>query len=280
MASLAVSTITSNAMLVLERWVNEKWTSVKTINRNAGTFANVNFGFTQRLVGRKDHYNPAYYALERLPHLEVNPDNCSGQVEITINPAVTNVLIRGSAITTNVPAERFSVDANEMLHFPIFGLPNGDYSFTALGAGPPITRNLALSGSFTYLLQLVSDGATFISGSNPTNKQPVFVLDVRGAANPRLRLESQDRPSLAFASVQPAHVNRMTSGELEIDVSGFTVTTEFLVELRIENSSCPDLLIPLTVIIRRGSPAFDIPVSEPKTGDCLKLSDGSIPRWP
>jgi hypothetical protein len=263
LGTLAVSTVTSNAVLALERLVNGGWTTRTTIGRNSGIFTNVNFGFTQRIVGRKSHYNPAYYNLDKFLYLQVSQDPCSSQIYLTVNPAVTNVAIAGVNFDS-----------------PAFSLHNRSYTFTATGDGSPLDRNLTVSGRFSYQLDLVGGGASFMTGTNPTNNEPVYILDVTGSGNPLLRLSSADKPSLVFALTQPARVDRINAQEVEISLSGFTTTTEFQAALAVDNQPCPDIIIPLSVLVRRGSPNFDIPVSEPKTGDCLKLFDGTIPRWP
>ncbi len=277
---VALSTVTSNAVLALERFVNGNWTTIKTISGNSGTFTNVNFGFTQRIAGRKNHYNPAYYYLDKFLYLQVSQDPCSSQIVVTVNPAVTNVAIAGLNFSTNLDVAGLATDSNEMIHFPAFTLDDGNYTLTATGDGIPVVQNLTVSGRFSYQIELVGGGASFITGTNPTNNGPVYILDVMGATNPRLRLNSIEKPSLAFALNQPARVNRLTSQEVEINLSGIAATTEFQVGLAIDNQPCPDLVVPLSVVVRRGSPNFDIPVSEPKTGDCLKLFNGTIPRWP
>ena len=280
LGTVAVSTVTSNAVLALERSVNGDWTTVKTISGKSGTFTNVNFGFTQRIAGRKNHYNPAYYSLDKSLYLRVNQDSCSSQIFLTVNPAVTNVAIAGANFVTNLSVAALARDGNEMIQFPAFALNDGNYTFTATGDATPLIQNLTVSGRFSYQIELVGGGANFITGTNPTNNEPVYILDVTGAINPRLRLSSIDKPSLAFALGQPARVDRLNAQEVEINLSGIITTTEFQARLAVDNQPCPDILIPLSVVVRRGSPNFDIPVSEPKTGDCLKLFNGSIPRWP
>ena len=280
LGTLAVSTVTSNAVLALERLVNGGWTTRTTIGRNSGIFTNVNFGFTQRIVGHKSHYNPAYYNLDKFLYLQVSQDPCSSQIYLTVNPAVTNVAIVGVNFATNLTVVGLAADGSEMFHFPAFGLNKGNYTFTATGDGATLVRNLTVSGRFSYQLDLVGGGASFMTGTNPTNNEPVYILDVTGSGNPLLRLSSADKPSLVFALTQPARVDRINAQEVEINLSGFTTTTEFQAALAVDNQPCPDIIIPLSVLVRRGSPNFDIPVSEPKTGDCLKLFDGTIPRWP
>ena len=280
LGTLAVATITSNAVLALERYVNGSWTTIKTISHNTGTFTNVNFGFTQRFVGRRSHYNPAYYNLDKSLYLQVNQDVCTSQIYLVVNPAVTNVAIAGDNFTTNLTVTGLAPDGSELFHFPAFGLTNGNYTFTAAGDGSPLVRNLSVSDGFSYQIELVGGGANFMTGTNPTNNEPVYILDVTGASNPRLRLSSADKPSLAFALTQPARVERLNDYEVEINLSAITTTTEFQAVLAVENQPCPDIILPLSVVVRRGSPNFDIPVSEPNAGDCLKLFNGTIPRWP
>lgn len=280
LGTFAVSTVTSNAVLALERFVSGGWTTIKSINGNAGSFTNINFGFTQRIVGRKSHYNPAYYNLDKSLYLQVSQDPCSSQIFVTVNPAVTNVAIAGDNFSTNRIVAGLVADGNEMFQFPAFGLDNGNYTFSATGDGASLVRNLTVSGRFSYQLDLVGGGASFITGTNPTNNEPVYILDVTGSGNPRLRLSSVDRPSLGFALTQPARVDRLDAQEVEINLSDLTTTTEFQAALAVDNQPCPNIIIPLSVVVRRGSPNFDIPVSEPKTGNCLKLFDGTIPRWP
>jgi len=272
--------VTSNAVLALERSMNGSWTTIKTISGNTGTFTNVNFGFTQRIVGRKNHYNPAYYNLDKSLYLQVSQDPCSSQIFLTVNPAVTNVAIAGANFVTNLGVAALALNGNEMIQFPAFALNDGNYMFTAAGDGAPLIQNLTVSGRFSYQIELAGGGANFITGTNPTNNEPVYILDVTGAINPRLRLSSIEKPSLAFALGQPARVDRLHAQEVEINLSGLTTTTEFQARLVVDNQPCPNIIIPLSVVVRRGSPNFDIPVSEPKTGDCLKLFNGSIPRWP
>lgn len=280
LGEITVSTVTSNALLALERFVNGNWTTIKTISGNSGAFSNVNFGFTQRIAGRKNHYNPAYYNLDKFLYLQVSQDPCSSQIFLTVNPAVTIIAITGVSFSTNLSVAGITPDSNEMIQFPAFTLDDGNYTFTATGEGIPMVRNLTVSGRFSYQIELVGGGATFITGTNPTNNAPVYILDVMGATNLRLRLSSIEKPSLAFALNQPGRINRLNSQEVEIDLSGITTTTEFQAGLAIDNQPCPDIVVPLSVVVRRGSPNFDIPVSEPKTGDCLKLFNGTIPRWP
>jgi len=193
---------------------------------------------------------------------------------------VTNVAIAGANFSTNLSVVGIVPDSNEMIQFPAFALNDGNYTFTATGDGVPVVRNLTVSGRFSYQIELVNGDATFVAGTNPTNNAPIYILDVRGATNPRLRLSSIEKPSLVFALNQPVRVNRLNSQEVEITLSGITATTEFQAGLAIDNQPCPDIVVPLSVVVRRGSPNFDIPVSEPKTGDCLKLFNGTIPRWP
>ncbi len=280
LGTIAVSTVTSNAVLALERFVSGAWTTMKAISGNSGTFTNVNFGFTQRIVGRKNRYNPAYFNLDKSLYLQVVQDSCSSQIFLTVNPAVTNVAITGVNFSTNLSVAGLAPDGNEMIQFPAFALDDGNFTFTAGGDGLPLVRSLTVSGRFSYEIELAGGGATFITGTNPTNNAPVYILDVTGATNPRLRLSSVEKPSLAFVLGQPARVNRLNAQEVEINVSGINTTTEFQAALAVDNQPCPDIIIPLTVVVRRGSPNFDIPVSEPKTGDCLKLFNGTIPRWP
>jgi hypothetical protein len=280
LGTVAVSTVTSNAVLALERLVNGGWTTIKSTSGSTGTFTSVNFGFTQRIVGRKSHYNPTYYNLDKFLYLQVGQDPCSSQISVTVNPAVTNVSIIGDNFATNLTIAGLAPDANEMIQFPVFALSDGNYTFTATGDGVPLIRNLTVSGRFSYQIDLVGGGANFITGTNPTNNEPVYILDVTGAINPRLHLSSIEKPSLAFALGQPARVDRLNAQEVEINLSGIITTTEFQARLAVDNQPCPDIIIPLSVVVRRGSPNFDIPVSEPKTGDCLKLFNGTIPRWP
>jgi hypothetical protein len=280
LGTIAVSTSTSNAVLALERFVNGNWTTLKTISGNSGTFTNINFGFTQRIAGRKNHYNPAYHTLDKFLYLQVSQDPCSSQILLMVNPAVTNVVIAGLNFATNLSVAGIAPNSAEMILFPAFTLDDGNYTFTGTGDGVPVVQNLTVSGRFSYQIELVAGGATFIAGTNPTNSAPLYILDVTGATNPRLRLSSIEKPSLAFALNQPARVNRLNSQDVEIDLSGITTTTEFQAALAIDNQPCPAIIVPLSVVVRRGSPTFDIPVSEPKTGDCLKLFNGTIPRWP
>lgn len=280
LGSVAVSTTTSNAVLALERYVNGHWTTLKTISGNSGAFSNVNFGFTQRLVGRKNHYNPAWHNLDKFLFLQVSQDSCSSQIFLTVNPAVTNVAITGPNLATNLTVANVTPDGNEMIPYPAFTLPDGNYTFTATGEGVPVVQNVTVSGRFSYQIELVNGGATFVEGTNPASNTPVYILDVAGAANPRLRVSSDEKPSLTFALNQPARVHRLNHREVEINLAGITATAEFQMALVVANPPCPDILIPLSVVVRRGSPNFDIPVSEPGTGDCLKLFNGTIPRWP
>ena len=285
LATIQVSTATTNATLALERYSQGGWTARQIVSGNSGTFSNVNLGFVQRITATKLHYNSAYYDLAEVPYLNVQEDACNGgMVYVTVNPAVTNVAITGTGFATNLPATNLTQDANEMLHFPALHMTNGFYTFTATGNGDATAQSLAVAGNFSYALQLTnSAGVNFIAGVNPTNSLPMYILDVSQAGNPDLILSSPDNPTLSFSTNQPANVLFVNPFEVQIDVSGYTSSTDFTVDLNIINAPSCNITLPLSVVVRRGGSGFDIPVSQPQTGDCLKLTNpqapGAIPKW-
>ncbi len=291
LATIQGTTATTNAALALERYSNGAWTARQIL---AGfspdgppvTFSNVNLGFLQRISGTKLHYNPAYYNLAVVPYLEVHEDVCNGGlVYVTVNPAVTNVAVSGAGFSTNLVATNLTQDASEMLHFPAFRLTNGLYTFTAAGNGDATAQSLSVIGNFSYALQLTNAaGVNFVVGVNPTNSLPMYILDVSQAGNPNLILSSPDNPNLSFSTNQSPNVIFVNPLEVRIDVSGFASSTDFVVDLNLINPPNCAVTIPLNVVLRRGGPGFDIPVSQPQTGDCLKLTNpqvpGAVPKWP
>jgi len=285
MATIGATTATTNATLALERYGNGGWTTRQIISGNSGTFSNINLGFIQRISATKLHYNPDHYNLAEVPYLEVHEDLCDGgMVYVTVNPAVTNVAITGAAFSTNLAVTNLTQDANEMLHFPATRLTNGLYTFTATGNGDTTAQSLSVAGNFTYTLRLTNAaGVNFIAGVNPTNGLPMYILDVSQAGNPDLILSSPDNPTLSFSTNQTGNVIFVNPLEVQIDVSGYTTSTDFTVDLSLINPPNCALTFPLNVVVRRGGPGFDIPVSQPQTGDCLKLTNpqtpGAIPKW-
>lgn len=282
MSNLSVSTVTTNAHLTLEQRRNgTNWEAIQTIPSNSAVFTYVNLGYETRLAGTKDRYNSTYYTLSRIPYLSVETDPCTGLLNVTVNPAVTNVSFASIVLNTNLPVSlNLSTDANGFIHLPRLDLPSGTYIVTATGYGPIMVSTNTVSGSVTYNLQLVSpSGASFIVGSNPTNGQPVYLLNVTGTTNPRIALVSENN-SLQFDPAQPARVIRRSANEVEIDLQGITQTTEFTAPLVIATTPpCPNMIVQLGVVVRRGRPGFDIPVSDPKTGDCLQSKNGQISIW-
>lgn len=265
-----VSTVTTNAQLVLEQRVGNLWRAIQRIPNRQGTFTNVNLGYETRIVGIKDRYNPATFHLDPVLFLELANDPCRGTVNVAVNPAVTNIAFVSSTYTTNVvvPASSIPDLSSGLLTLPLAELPAGVYTVTATGNGPQIIRNHAVNEDFGFDLVLdtnTPNSTLTFTGVN-ANGIRVYLLDVRSSANPRLLLNTA-RSGLSFASAQPAYVTRIAEHELEILTSALSVS--FQIQLMLEDPGCPDTEIVLNGIVHRTTPLFDIPVSDPQSANCL-----------
>jgi hypothetical protein len=275
LAQLQAGTITTNAHLELEQMVNGAWILQQTIPDQQGTFRGINLGYDTRIWGKKDSYNPALYPLAAQPYLEVENKACEGVVEIRVNPAVTNVSISG-VIATNI-AMQGTPGTNGLVALNL-RLSDGDYVITAAGLSGSVSATNTVSGSYTFSLQLLPGTVDAVLQELPgTNGIPAYLLDSSGDS-PVLQLVSSN-PGMQFATPAGSpSVERLNDTSVRIHTEGYTTSTEAAVNLLVQSSGCPPIQIDVGLIIRRGGPGFDIPVSNPESGNCLtNIIGGGFP---
>ena len=275
LAAITAATVTTNASLLLQQSSDgTNWSTAQTIPASSGTFSNVNLGWLTRLVGVKDLYNPAFHSLDRVPFLSATVDNCLGILRITVNAAVTNLLITGSSYGTNID---LTSAANPGFLEENLSLPNDTYEILATGYGPPINSTNTVAGSLAYDLTLLSDPADqFFSRTDPNTGTVEYYLSVSGATNPVIQLSSSNT-NLQFSASQGSQLTVLGPQTLQVVLDGVN-GIEFSTVISIDNPPCPAITLPLGVY-RGGTPAFDIPVSDNNTGNCLSWRTGGLQLW-
>jgi hypothetical protein len=275
LAAITAATITTNASLLLQQSSDgTNWSTAQTIPGSSGTFNNVNLGWPTRLVGTKDLYNPAFHNIDRVPFMNVGVDNCLGMLRITVNAAVTNLSITGNSYGTNI--DLTSAGNNGFLTENL-GLPSDTYEILATGYGPPISSTNTVAGSLSYDLTLLSNPADqFFSRTDPDTGAVRYYLSVSGTTNPVIALSSRNT-NLQFSASQGSHLTVLGPQTLQL-VFDNVHEIEFTTAISIENPPCPTITIPLGVY-RGGTPAFDIPVSDNNTGNCMSWRTGGMQIW-
>ncbi|HOC54191.1 MAG TPA: hypothetical protein PKI20_01070 [Verrucomicrobiota bacterium] len=275
LAAITASTITTNATLLLQQTIDgTNWTTASTIPASSGTFTNVNLGWPTRLVGTKDLYNPAFHSVDRSLFMNAAVDDCLGLLRITANAAVTNLSITGSSYGTNID---LSGAPNRGFLTESLGLPNDTYEIVATGYGPPVISTNTLTGNLSYDLTLFgAPSDQFFSRRDPESGTVTYYLSVSGATNPVIQLSSGNT-NLQFSASQGGHVTVLGPRTVQL-LLGNLSQIEFSTMLSIENPPCPNITIPLGVY-RGGTPAFDIPVSDNNTGNCLSWRTGGMQIW-
>ena len=275
LAVITVSTITTNANLLLQQALDgTNWTTVSTIPASSGTFSNANLGWPTRLVGTKDRYNPAFYSIDRALFMNVTADNCLGLLRITINAAVTNLSITGNSYGTNID---LSAAGNTGFLTESLNLSSDTYEVLATGYGPPISATNTLAGNLSYDLTLLSAPSDqFFSRTDPNTGAVTYYLSVSGTTNPVIQLSSSNT-NLQFSASQGSHLIVLGPQTVQL-LLGDTSQVEFSTVLHIDNPPCPTIAIPLGVY-RGGTPAFDIPVSDNNTGNCMSWRTGGMQLW-
>jgi len=275
LAAITAATITTNASLLLQQSSDgTNWSTAQTIPGSSGTFSNVNLGWPTRLVGTKDLYNPAFHNIDRVPFMNVGVDNCLGMLRITVNAAVTNLSITGNSYGTNI--DLTSAGNNGFLTENL-GLPSDTYEILATGYGPPISSTNTVAGSLSYDLTLLSNPADqFFSRTDPDTGAVRYYLSVSGTTNPVIALSSSNT-NLQFSASQGSHLTVLGPQTLQLVFDNVN-EIEFTTVISIENPPCPIITIPLGVY-RGGTPAFDIPVSDNNTGNCMSWRTGGMQIW-
>ena len=275
LAAITAATITTNASLLLQQSSDgTNWSTAQTIPGSSGAFSNVNLGWPTRLVGTKDLYNPAFHNIDRVPFMNVGVDNCLGMLRITVNAAVTNLSITGNSYGTNI--DLTSAANNGFLTENLI-LPNDTYEILATGYGPQISSTNAVAGSLSYDLTLLSNPADqFFSRADPDTGAVRYYLSVSGTTNPVIALSSRNT-NLQFSASQGSHLTVLGPQTLQL-VFDNVHEIEFTTVISIENPPCPIITIPLGVY-RGGTPAFDIPVSDNNTGNCMSWRTGGMQIW-
>ena len=275
LAAITAATITTNASLLLQQSSDgTNWSTAQTIPGSSGTFSSVNLGWPTRLVGTKDLYNPSFHNIDRVPFMNVGVDNCLGMLRITVNAAVTNLSITGNSYGTNI--DLTSAGNNGFLTENL-GLPNDTYEILATGYGPPISSTNTVAGSLSYDLTLLSNPADqFFSRTDPDTGAVRYYLSVSGTTNPVIALSSSNT-NLQFSASQGSHLAVLGPRTLQL-VFERVNEIEFTTVISIENPPCPTITIPLGVY-RGGTPAFDIPVSDNNTGNCMSWRTGGMQIW-
>ena len=275
LAAITVSTITTNATLLLQQAIDgTNWSTSSTIPARSGAFTNVNLGWPTRLVGTKDLYNPAFHSVDRALYMNVSVDNCLGILRITANAAVTNLSITGHSYGTNIAP---SSAGNPGFITQSLSLPNDTYTILATGYGPATSSTNAVMGSLSYDLALHgAPSDQFFSRTDSETGAAKYYLSISGATNPVIQLSSGNT-NLQFSASQGSHLRVLGPRTLQL-LLGDAYQVEFATVLYIENPPCPALAIPLGVY-RGGTPAFDIPVSDHNTGNCLSWRTGGMQIW-
>jgi len=275
LATVTVATITTNASLLLQQaFDGTNWSTAQTIPASSGTFSNVNLGWPTRLVGTKDLYNPAFYNVNQVLFMNVVVDNCLGILRITVNAAVTNLSVTGNSYGTNIDL----TDAgNTGFLTENLSVPNDTYEILATGYGPPISSTNTVAGSLSYDLTLLSDPADqFFSRTDPDTGAVEYYLSVSGATNPVIELSSSNT-NLQFSASQGSQLTVLGPRTLQVVLESIN-EIEFTTVISIDNPPCPAITLPLGVY-RGGTPAFDIPVSDNNTGNCLSWRTGGLQLW-
>ena len=275
LAAITAATITTNASLLLQQSSDgTNWSTAQTIPGSSGTFSSVNLGWPTRLVGTKDLYNPSFHNIDRVPFMNVGVDNCLGMLRITVNAAVTNLSITGNSYGTNI--DLTSAGNNGYLTENL-GLPSDTYEILATGYGPPISSTNTVAGSLSYDLTLLSNPADqFFSRTDPDTGAVRYYLSVSGTTNPVIALSSNNT-NLQFSASQGSHLTVLGPQTLQLVFDNVN-EIEFTTVISIENPPCPIITIPLGVY-RGGTPAFDIPVSDNNTGNCMSWRTGGMQIW-
>lgn len=103
-----------------------------------------------------------------------------------------------------------------------------------------------------------------------------YYLSVSGATNPVIQLSSGNT-NLQFSASQGTHLTVLGPRTLQL-LLGDPSQVEFSTVFYIDNPPCPNIAIPLGVY-RGGTPAFDIPVSDHDTGNCMSWRTGGMQIW-
>jgi hypothetical protein len=275
LAAITAATVTTNASLLLQQSSDgTHWSTAQTIPASSGTFSNVNLGWPTRLVGAKDLYNPAFQSIDRVPFMSATVANCLGILQISVNAAVTNLSITGSSYGTNID---LTSAGNPGFLAVNLSLPNDTYEILATGYGPPISSTNTIAGSLSYDLTLLSDPADqFFSRTDPDTGAVEYYLSVTGTTNPVIQLSSSNT-NLQFSASQGSHLTVLGPQTLQVVLDSVN-EIEFGTVISIDNPLCPAITIPLGVY-RGGTPAFDIPVSDNNTGNCLSWRTGGMQLW-
>ena len=116
----------------------------------------------------------------------------------------------------------------------------------------------------------------FFSRTDPDTGAVRYYLSVSGTTNPVIQLSSSNT-NLQFSASQGSHFTVLGPQTLQLVFDNVN-EIEFTTVISIENPPCPIITIPLGVY-RGGTPAFDIPVSDNNTGNCMSWRTGGMQIW-